>query len=706
MPGLPANLAFRTRRMGYLFSRGLLSLRTRGIWPTLQRVLLELARARADAIDGLVLADPDESGLPRFDPVEHPQASIVVPVYGQFAMTRDCLNALARQAGDASMEVIVVDDASCDETPEQLRDLPGLRYHRMATNSGFIDACNAGASLASGRFLVFLNNDTIVQPGWLDSLLSTFTHYPDTGLAGARLVYPDGLLQEAGGIVFNDGTAYNHGRFESPEEPRFGFVREVDYCTGAAIAIPAALFRDLGGFDTHFSPAYYEDTDLAMRVRQAGLKVRYQPHSVVVHREGATAGTDENSGAKAYQRINRRKFRERWQARLAADHPAPDMHPVLAGQHRCKLRILVIDVQVPHPDRDSGSLRMVNLLRILGELGHAVSFLPESRDRDGPYGLALEQLGVELWSRRWLGSVPSWFARHGHRFDVVIASRHYIASAYAPLVRSLAPRARLVFDTVDLHFLREQREAELGGLARRQADRTRELELGMIHAADASLVVSTHEHDLLAELAPEARVAVVSNVHEVPGCRRDFNARRDLVFVGGFRHPPNVDAVTWLVEDIWPLLVQRLPGVQLHVIGGDVPAGIQALGRVDGVTVHGFVPDLDPFMDGCRLALAPLRYGAGVKGKVNLSMAHGQPVVATSCGAEGMHLEHGVDVLVADTPAAFADAVVAAYSDPVLWARLSSGGIDNVSRHFSFDAARRTLGALLDELVPAAARRA
>src|SRR5690606_12235755 len=253
-----------------------------------------------------------------------------------------------------------------------------------------------------------------------------------------------------------------------------------------------------------------------------------------------------------------------------------------------------------------------------------------------------------------------------------------------------APRARVVFDSIDLHYLRETRSAGLAGdpALARAAARTRRRELAVVAAADATLVVSPVEREVLAVDAPGATVEVLSNLHEVAGPGQPFDARRDLVFVGGFRHPPNVDAVRWFVAEVLPAVRARLPGVRFHCIGGDVPPEIAALAAEPGVTVHGHVPDIAPYMDGCRLAVAPLRYGAGVKGKVNLSMAHGQPVVATPCAAEGMYLEDGRDVMLADDAGAFADAVVRAYGDRALWERLAANGLENVARHFSAEAAR------------------
>jgi glycosyltransferase involved in cell wall biosynthesis len=289
------------------------------------------------------------------------------------------------------------------------------------------------------------------------------------------------------------------------------------------------------------------------------------------------------------------------------------------------------------------------------------------------------------------------FRERGAEFDAIVLSRHYVAASYVGLARLYAPRAKLIFDTVDLHYLREQRGFELEKkpeLARRAAA-TKAQELKLIRECDVTLVVSEVERALLATDAPGARVEVLSNVHEVYGCRRPFAERRDLVFVGGFQHPPNTDAVTWFAREVFPLVRAKLPDCKFHVIGSKVPPSITALAD-EHVIVHGYVEDIAPYMDGCRVSVAPLRYGAGVKGKVNMAMSYGLPVVATGVAVEGMHVKAGKDVLVVDDAAAFAEAVVRAYRDETLWNVLSGRGLDNVRRHFSFDAARAAVRRILD----------
>ena len=677
-----------------LLRRGLSSLRSRGWRATWQRAWLQLRPVPPPPVT-LYRPAPlpfAPFALPPTVASPTPRASIVIPVYNHCQATLACLRALAAHPPATACEVIVVDDGSSDDTAAWMAQVAGLRYHRRAANGGFIAACNDGAALAAGEVLVFLNNDTLPQPGWLDALLATFDAQPETGMAVAQLLYPDGRLQEAGGVVFADGSAWSYGRFESADDPRYAYVREVDYGSGAALAIPRELFARAGGFDPRYAPAYYEDTDLAFAVRALGARVRYQPASRVLHDEGTTAGTDTGSGVKAGQVRNRGVFADKWSAVLQA-HPPPGTVPGPALLHAGQRSILFIDEAVPTPDRDSASLRQFNLLRMLRGHGAHVAFLPTGLAHGGVATRALQQLGVETWYAPFSGTVATWLRANAARFQVIVVTRHHLAATLLPLLRRHAPGARLVLDTVDLHYLREQRSAQLSGdpAALRAAGATRERELAAMAAADLVLVVSGEERARLAVDGPGLRVEVLSNLHEVAATGADFDARHDLVFVGGFRHPPNVDAVLWFAREVFPRIREQLPQVVFHCIGAGPPAQVRALAAQPGIQVHGYVPDITPYMDGARVAVAPLRFGAGVKGKVNLSMAHGQPVVATMCAAEGMHLRDGVDVALADDAAAFAQAVVALYTDGDRWQRQARAGLENVARHFAFEAADATV---------------
>ncbi len=695
--------AWNPARWPWLLSQLVRNLSTLGVKGTLQR-LQYTGPAPAPEPHPLTSTEPvgDGRAPEAFPDTAHPHVSIVIPVYNKWVYTAACLRSLLSVTGKYAYEVIVVDDQSSDETAERLSGIDGLVHLRNEKNLGFVGSCNRGARHARGEYLVLLNNDTQVLEGWLDELIDTFGREPLAGLVGARLIYPDGSLQESGGIVFNDGSGWNYGRGKQAENPDYLFLREADYCSGACIALKTKYFLDIGGFDERYAPAYYEDTDLAFRVRESGLKVFIQPLSAVVHHEGITSGTDTGSGAKKYQLVNQKKFGERWQSELKSQPEKisnPDDHAKVlqASRHHSKGRILIIDATTPEPDKDSGSVRLTNLMQCCRDLGYSVTFFADNRDYAGDYTRDLQRAGIEVLYHPWLESLHDFFRDRGGEFDYVFISRHYIAINYVSLLKRYCPAARFIFDTVDLHYLREQRLAELEQSLplKRTAEQTRRSEISVIKAAAATLVVSTVEKEVLAKDAPGEKIHVLSNIHQVPGRDKDFEDRKDIYFVGGYQHPPNVDAACWFVNDVWPLIHQQLPAVHFHLIGSKAPERVRSLNG-DGVVFHGFVESLQPFLSDCRLAVAPLRYGAGVKGKVNMSMAHGQPVVATPAAVEGMFAEHERELLVADNAESFAREVVRLYQDENLWNRLSDASVQNVETHFSLAAARASLTELFN----------
>jgi len=637
-----------------------------------------------------------------FGVFEQPDASIIIPVYNQWPYTAACLASLCKAKSRHSFEILIVDDQSSDETAEQLALVKGITCLRNNQNLGFVGSCNRGAKHARGEYLVLLNNDTEVTDNWLDELIDTFKSEPQAGLVGSRLVYPDGKLQESGSMIFNDASGWNYGRGDDPERPEYQYLREVDYCSGACIALKTRFFHELGGLDERYSPAYYEDTDLAFKVRKANYKVLVQPWSIVTHYEGATSGTNTSTGIKKYQLINQEKFLERWQSELELQPPpVPDPYhkPSIrkACFHRNKGRILFIDARTPEPDQDSGSVRLTNLMRICLELGYGVTFFADNRVYAGHYTRDLQKIGVEVLFDPWLESLSEFFRDRVNEFDYIFISRHYVATNYLLMLKRYCSDVRFIFDTVDLHYLREQRMAEINNSRSLKiaALQTRRAELNVIEAANATLVVSSAEKAVLAEDSPGSRVHILSNIHDVPGRDKAFSERRDICFIGGYQHPPNLDAVQWFVTEVWPLIHEQIPDMKFHLIGSKAPDRIRAL-EGNGVIFHGYVESLEPFLDGCRLAVAPLRYGAGVKGKVNMSMAHGQPMVVTSTAAEGLFGEHEREYLLADDAESFAHEVVRLYQDETLWYRLSDASSRNAEDHFSMNAARNSLVNLLN----------
>lgn len=615
--------------------------------------------------------------------------SIIIPVYNQVHFTHACLAAVEKHSGNISYEVIVVDDASTDTTRDVIGAIAGVVYLRSQTNDGFIASCNRGAAAARGAYLVFLNNDTTVTAGWLSALRETFEFEPDAGLVGSKLVYPDGLLQEAGGIIWRDGSGWNRGKFQDAAKPEYNYLREADYCSAASLMIPKSLFDHVGGFDSKYAPAYYEDTDLAFKVTRAGRKVFYQPLSVVTHYEGITSGTDLSAGTKRYQEVNRKTFVNTWASVLAALPENGDLESYYALPPG-KQRILVIDHHLPMPDRDSGSLRMFNLLRVLHGLGHEVTFLPDNLADIPPYGDQLRKHGIIVLHHPYARSIREYLQTEGRGFNIIILSRCDFARKHVADVREFAPKSHLIFDTVDLHFLREKREAAITGQRdnRERAREKRQIEFDLIQETDQTWVVSPVEREVILSSHPHSSVEVVSNIVELPGSVTPFAERRDILFIGSFQHPPNTDGVLFFSREILPLVQERIPDLRFYIIGDKAPPEVVALSS-ERVILTGYQPDVSIYFNTVTLSVAPLRYGAGVKGKINQSMAFGVPVVATSVAAEGMDITNREEGLIADTPETFAEAVIELYRSESLWNRISKHGLRKTQKFYSMEAARQ-----------------
>jgi GT2 family glycosyltransferase/glycosyltransferase involved in cell wall biosynthesis len=625
-----------------------------------------------------------------------PELSIVIPSYGQHQMTADCLRAIFVHPPTVSYEVVVVDDAYEDPFDPEALGLAGVKVLRHERNQGFLRSCNSAVKTALGCRVLLLNNDTQVLAGAIDALWHTFDRFSDVGAVGAKLLYPNGALQEAGGIIWRDGSGWNWGRDEDAGAPRFNYVREADYCSAAALMVDTALWGQLGGFDERFAPCYYEDTDLCFAVRDAGKRVLYQPAAQVIHFEGASNGTDTSSGLKAYQLSNQSGFVAKW-GRQLANHAPNGVTPERECDRRAKVRVLWVEACVLTPDQDSGSLRTFRLLRILIQLGCKVTFAANNLLADEPYCQALRDEGIEVLHAPYVQSMSDHLRAKGDSYDVVVLCRHYIAIELVDLLRECHPKTKVWFDTIDLHYLRLRRQYELDGKSatRDLADHAYQEESQVIAKSHVTIVVSEVEVATLAEEFPSAKVALISNVHDVGETKAQFEGRQGILFVGGFQHPPNIDAVEYYGNEIWPLVRAARPEAETIIIGSRMPDSLKKWGVQQGLTMLGFVEDLTPHYEQCRLAIAPLRYGAGVKGKVNQALSFGLPVVGSPAAVEGMGLIHGESVLSASTPRAFADSILAAYDDAELWQSLSANGRASLEGRFTSQVAASALSSAL-----------
>ena len=633
-----------------------------------------------------------------------PPVTIVVHVATPPVNTLRCLEAIEEHTPPHLYEVVVVDDGAPSETSELLDALEGdVRVLRHATRRGAAAAAMAGAAVATTPWVALLGTEILVTRGWLEALLARAEEDAAIAAVQPKVVALDGRLLDAGGFLAREGAvlAYASGTRRAGE-PMHDLRRDVTALTGGCTLVRASSLLAAGGIDEAYESAVWAATDLAQTLLAAGGRVVLEPSAVVTR----TSVDEPRTSVPDRQRLAARwpgetlDGTDRW-----ALPAAPD------GK-----RILVIDPWSPTFDRDTGHKRLDQMLAHLRARGHGIVYYAETAmDRD-VYGAHLARRGIPLYgldpARRLVyESDPELRDAHGpalervlerFQFDMVLFSFFSTAEKYLPLVRRVAPDAEIVIDSVDIHFLRERRMAEVGddAVLRARAEDTRRRELATYGAADRVICVSPDDAEVLRAESPHLDIAIVPVVYEDidQGPGRD---ERDLiVFIASSAHIPNVDAARWWRDEIAPRLAARLPGVPLTVVGYD-PGGTMAAVHGEGVDVIGAVPDVLPWLHRSRVTAVPLRWGAGVKGKVIEAMMAGVPVVGTPVAVEGIVAVDGTHVLVGEDPEALAAAVARAYLDAGTWEGLRREGRALVERDFSLEA----LGAALDVAIELPSRR-
>ncbi|KAI9018355.1 hypothetical protein DFJ74DRAFT_676909 [Hyaloraphidium curvatum] len=647
----------------------------------------------------------------------------------------------------SSAEFVILDDASSDDMSlvsilcANLRNLFGadVTMLRNRVSAGYGASNNAALSYARGELALLLNSDLSLLPGALTLLLRTMRSFPRAGMVGPLMVSPQGTVMEAGGTVFRYAVPANFGRGSMPAELPLQHARAVDYISAACLLVRRKLFLGLGLFDKQFEPAYYEDTDAAFTHLRSGYLTVLQPLALAVHAEGSSySDASKTTLMNSRQRLFHAKHRD------VLDSYCPTLEPdcqdvtyteamVYSSVTRQPAQILVLEDIVPEPDRDSGSIRLAETLRILVSLGYSVSFEAQTGavSRGVRYMLPLVADGVNVLppgsvkdvSKRasFKGSQPETMVNEERRcpWKIIWIARRGVFRQHIDTVRKLCPGTPIVYDTIDLHFLRERRAFELDLQAQsgkgnghlvmkdKELGDSEAVELGFVKMSNTTIVVSPSEATILAQKVPGSNVVLLSNIYpdpvKTPG---NFSGRQGALFVGNMCHPPNRDAVRFIVEDIlkqgpspkWD------PGFRMHFVWsnsrGCPDPVLEAAEAHPLVRVHRDVSDqeLIDIHSKVLMLVAPLRYGAGVKGKVNFALLQGLPVVGSRMAIEGMFLVDGESALVAETGGDFRGAMDRLSNNRDLWSKLREGGWAVMKKHFSRDVAASTLTRLLSDL--------
>jgi glycosyltransferase involved in cell wall biosynthesis len=421
--------------------------------------------------------------------------------------------------------------------------------------------------------------------------------------------------------------------------------------------------------------------------------------SKVTHFEGVTSGTDLSCGVKSYQLDNMSKLYERWGNVLNGYQLNGD--DVDAAKDRgIRYRVLFLDLCTPTPSHDSGSVDAFNQMILLREMGFQVTFIPEDNFLYmKEHTQALQRVGVEVLYSPFVTNIKDHLIEFGPRYDLVFVNRVILMEKVIADIRRYCKKSKVIFHTVDLHFIRMGREADLLKDKNRKqlANEMKVRELALIQKADLATVLSETELEVLLMEGLGNYVRLLPFTRDVPLTNVSFDRREGLVFVGGYQHPPNVDAVKYFVSEIMPILRKKLPGVAFYIVGSKVTEDVMALESFD-VNVVGFVENLEGYLDGIRVMVTPLRYGAGIKGKVATALSVGLPVVASVIAAEGMGLVEDEEILISSTPEEFAEKVAKVYHDRELWVKLSLNGGVAAKKYWGSQAGHSNLAKILTEL--------
>lgn len=601
--------------------------------------------------------------LPKFD---EPLVSIIIPAYNKFELTYHCIASLILAFNKTPFEVILADDCSTDDTEEAENYIENLIISRNEKNLMFLRNCNKAAEICNGDYLLFLNNDTEVTSYWLDELVNIISANEHCGLVGSKLLNEDGTLQEAGGIVWASCTPWNVGNGENPNKPEYNYVRHADYLSGASLCIRRDIWEQVEGFSDYLAPAYFEDTDIAFKVREAGYSTLYVPSSEVFHFEGMTNGRDLSTGVKKNQVINFNKFAKRWSSAVRYNGKEGIENLQIEKDRNIQKRILVLDYTAPDPNRDAGSYAAIQEIKLMQSLGFKVTFSTDNLAHLGELTIKLQKMGVEVLYAPFYISIDYMLAKRLTEMDAVYITRYYVAQSFVDKIKKLKPSIPILFNNADLHFLREMRAAKTDEDLTK-AIKTREDELSICKKVDAILCYNNTEHAVItSHILERLNFKITPWVLESKKAGPSFEDREGIAFLGGYGHQPNIEAVEYLVNNIMPKLKANRPDIKLYVYGSKMPKAFYDY-ECENVEMVGFASSLDDIFHKHRVFVAPLLSGAGIKGKVLEAMAYQVPCVLTDIAAEGTGLSSGISCYVANSPEEWNKNIIDLYDNAEIW---------------------------------------
>lgn len=618
-----------------------------------------------------------------FSETENPCVTIIISINNQSNDIYNCLKSVLCNTDNVEYEVIVVNYGAYDIQAKLEKVVSGITMIYNDKNRNIVKSFNAITSVARGKYLVLLDDDTQVQLNWLQPLIECMEVKEDIGLAGVKLVYQSGSLQEAGNIVWNDGSICRYGEGKKPDAPEYSYVREVDFVSGTAFLIRKKLWKEIGGYDGAYFSAYFRDADLAFEVRKSGYRVIYQPDSVVVH-------LDEDM-KELCQKEDQGIFLKKWKELISENQNMKNDNILSASERKQKCKtVIFVSEYVPTYDKDAGSRTIDFYIQEFKLRGYIVKFIPANFIRSEPYTHRLEQMGVEvLGGKYYRKTIFEWIAYMHKDIDYVFLNYPNASGHFIDVFKKFG--IPVIYYGVDLHYLRIQREYQLFGIIDKKEE-AKELytkEAYLIKNSDVVYYPSLVEIDIVnKEFKRSDAKQLIIYTYDIKNICNTYKPenRKGLMFLGSYNHAPNVDAIQWFSTEIFPQIYNELK-IPFYIAGSNIPYNIVKK-DIEGIKVLGSLTDteLKEMYEEVKMVVVPLRYGAGIKGKVIEAMYYGVPTITTPIGIEGIPNEEGA-VKVVEDAGSFAEAVVQLYHSDGILTRMSIAGQRIIKQYYSREAA-------------------
>ena len=622
-----------------------------------------------------------------------PLVSIIIPVHNNFRYTYKSISSIIKAKPIVPYEIIIGNDMSTENAKIFEQYAKNIIVHNNNIKNNYFMSCNEVAKFSRGKYILFLNNGAKVHKEWLIFLINLIESDNKIGMVGSKLIFPNGKLQEAGGIVWNNGEYFRFGSGDNLDFPEYNYVKEVDYISGTSILIRKSIWEKIGGFDKRYITAYYGDIDFAFELRRIGYKVMYQPKSVVEYDEGISKFNNLSSGIKEFQIINKNKFVEKWKNDLKHQK---EQGNIFSSRDRGYNRIFVIDSFVPSYNKNAGYRCTFMYLNLFKEIGLQVTFLPNDFQKIEPYTTILQQKGIEVLYGDWYQkNIENWLKNNLKYFNFVYLERPEIGLRYIDLIRQHFSK-KIFYFPHDIHHIRLSREYNITHDEKtlNQSKIIKKIEMDIFSKVDIIHVVGNYEYQILKD---KFNKKIIRNIpiyiydKQLANVEKDFSKRKDLIFVGGFSHTPNKDGVLWFSQYVYPKIVDKFQDMIWHIVGSNMPDEIVKL-ESKNIKIEGLLSDEDLYSlyQKCRIAIVPLRFGAGVKGKIVEAAYNQIPIVTTSIGGEGLDNSLGA-FIIEDDAEKMSEIIINLYEDYSKLKQMSDSGKIFIEKYFSINRAKEVI---------------